>query len=61
MAKIYQHLTTQERAVLCSIRFIAKSLCRSASTISRDFAAGRLLRRRPLDHEHARCTSLQCH
>ena len=43
MAKIYQHLTTQERAVvmtmradLCSIRSIAKRLCRSASTISRE-------------------------
>ncbi len=43
MAKTYQHLTTQERAVvmtmrgdLCSIRSIAKRLCRSASTISRE-------------------------
>jgi IS30 family transposase len=44
MAKIYNHLTTQERAVvmsmradLCSTRSIAKRLCRSASTISREF------------------------
>jgi IS30 family transposase len=44
MAKIYKHLTTQERAVvmtmrtdLCSTRSIAKRLCRSASTISREF------------------------
>jgi len=43
MAKTYQHLTSQERAVvmtmrddLCSIRSIAKRLCRSASTISRE-------------------------
>ena len=43
MAKIYQHLTTQERAVvmtmradLCATRSIAKRLCRSASTISRE-------------------------
>lgn len=43
MAKIYKHLTTQERAVvmvmrddLCSTRSIAKRLCRSASTISRE-------------------------
>ena len=43
MAKIYKHLTTQERAVvmtmradLCSTRSIAKHLCRSASTISRE-------------------------
>ena len=43
MAKIYQHLTTQERAVVmtmradpCSTRSIAKRLCRSASTISRE-------------------------
>ena len=43
MAKIYQHLTTQERAVvmtmradLCSTRSIAKRLCRSASTNSRE-------------------------
>lgn len=45
MAKIYKHLTTQERAVimtmradLCSTRSIAKRLCRSASTISRELA-----------------------
>ena len=44
MAKIYKHLTTQERAVvmtmraaLCSTRSIAKRLCCSASTISREF------------------------
>ena len=43
MAKIYKHLTTQERAVvmtmradLCSTRSSAKRLCRSASTISRE-------------------------
>lgn len=43
MSKIYKHLTTQERAVvmtmrddLCSIRSIAKRLFRSASTISRE-------------------------
>ena len=43
MAKFYKHLTTQERAVvmtmrddLCSIRSIAKRLCRSASTIGRE-------------------------
>ena len=43
MRKIYTHLTVQERAVvmtmcddLCSIRSIAKRLCRSPSTISRE-------------------------
>ena len=43
MAKIYKHLTTQERAVVmtmrddhCSTRPIAKRLCRSASAISRE-------------------------
>ncbi len=43
MAKIYKHLTTQERAVvmtmrddLCSTRSIAKRLCRSASAINRE-------------------------
>jgi IS30 family transposase len=43
MPRIYKHLTTQERAVvmtmradLCSIRSIAKRLCRSASTIGRE-------------------------
>lgn len=43
MAKIYKHLTIQERAVvmtmrddLCSIRSIAKRLCRSVSTIGRE-------------------------
>ena len=43
MPKIYQNLSTQERAVvmimpadLCSIRSIAKRLCRSASTIGRE-------------------------
>ena len=43
MAKIYKHLTTQERSVvmtmrddLCSLRSIAKRLCRSVSTISRE-------------------------
>jgi len=44
MAKIYKHLTTQERAVVmimradeCSTRSIVKRLCRSPSTISREF------------------------
>ena len=44
MLKVYSHLTTQERAVimamrddLCSVRSIAKRLCRSPSTISREF------------------------
>jgi IS30 family transposase len=43
MAKIYKHLTTQARAIvmtkrddLCSTRSIAKRLCRSASTNSRE-------------------------
>jgi IS30 family transposase len=43
MAKIYKYLTTQERAVvmtmradLCSTRAIAKRLCRPVSTISRE-------------------------
>jgi len=43
MPKLYTHLTTQDRAVvmtmrddLCSIRSIAKRLCRSPSTISRE-------------------------
>ncbi|WP_026132873.1 MULTISPECIES: IS30 family transposase [unclassified Janthinobacterium] len=43
MPRNYHHLTTQDRAVvmtmrddLCSIRSIAKRLCRSASTISRE-------------------------
>jgi IS30 family transposase len=43
MPRIYKHLTTQERAIvmtmrddLCSTRSIAKRLCRSASTISRE-------------------------
>ena len=43
MPKTYTHLTTQDRAVvmtmrddLCSIRSIAKRLCRSPSTISRE-------------------------
>ena len=43
MPKSYTHLTTQDRAVvmtmrddLCSIRSIAKRLCRSPSTISRE-------------------------
>ena len=43
MAKIYKHLTTQERAVVmtmradeCSTRCIAKRLCRSPSAISRE-------------------------
>ena len=49
MAKIYKHLTTQERAVImtmrddaCSLRSIAKRLCRSPGTISREIkrAAG---------------------
>lgn len=49
MARIYKHLTTQERAVImtmrddaCSIRSIAKRLCHSLGTISREIkrAAG---------------------
>jgi IS30 family transposase len=47
MPKSYQHLTTQERATAmlmhddqCSMRSIAKRLCRSASTISREFKRG---------------------
>jgi transposase, IS30 family len=43
MAKIYKHLSTTDRAIimtmrddLCSIRSIAKRLCRSASTIGRE-------------------------
>ncbi|OFJ47759.1 IS30 family transposase [Janthinobacterium lividum] len=43
MSNSYKHLTTQERAVVmtmrddhCSIRSIAKRLCRSASTIGRE-------------------------
>ena len=43
MTKIYKHLTTQERSVImsmrddhCSLRSIAKRLCRSVSTISRE-------------------------
>ena len=43
MPKNYTHLTTQERAVImtmrddqCSIRFIAKRLCRAPSSISRE-------------------------
>jgi transposase, IS30 family len=43
MVKSYKHLTTQDRAIimtmrddLCSIRSIAKRLCRSASTIGRE-------------------------
>ena len=43
MPKKYTHLTVQERAIistmradLCSLRSIAKRLCRSASTISRE-------------------------
>lgn len=47
-AKTYQHFTTQERAVvttmrdvLCSIRAIAQRLCRSASTMGCEIAEGR--------------------
>jgi IS30 family transposase len=43
MSRIYKHLTTQERAVVmtmradqCSARSIAKRLCRSPSSISRE-------------------------
>jgi IS30 family transposase len=43
MPKLYTHLTTQDRAVVmtmrddsCTIRSIAKRLCRSPSTISRE-------------------------
>lgn len=62
MPKIYKHLTTQERAVvmvmtadLCSIRSIAKRLCRSPSTISREL-------RRPCGVEayDANLAHLQC-
>lgn len=44
MPKTYTHLTTQDRAVVmvmlddgCSLRAIAKRLCRSPSTLSREF------------------------
>ncbi|MGK5046531.1 helix-turn-helix domain-containing protein [Janthinobacterium sp. GB4P2] len=47
-AKIYQHLATQERTVvttmrddLCSIRTIAQRLCCSGSTIGCEIAEGR--------------------
>jgi IS30 family transposase len=45
MAKTYNHLSLKERAVMqvmldhgCSLRAIARKLCRSASTISRELA-----------------------
>lgn len=47
MGKIYKHLTTQERAVVmtmradeCSTRSIAKRICRSPNTISREIKHG---------------------
>lgn len=61
MSRIYNHLTTQERAVvmtmrddLCSIRAIAKRLCRSASTISREV-------RRCIGPYDANVAHTQCH
>ena len=65
MMKIYKHLTTQERAVFmtmradeCSTRSIAKRLCRSPSTISREIkrASGSGVYDANLAHErcHAR-------
>ena len=63
MPKIYKHLTTQERAVvmtmradLCSIRSIAKRLCRSPSTIGRE-----LKRSGGSDVYDANLAHLQCH
>ncbi len=62
MPKIYSHLTTQERAVimtmrddLCSIRSIAKRLFRSASTISRE-----IKRTSDADVYDANLAHLQC-
>lgn len=65
MAKIYKHLTTQERAVVmtmrgdeCSTRSIAKRLCRPPSAISREIkrASGSGVYNANLAHErcHAR-------
>lgn len=63
MPKIYKHLTTQERAVvmtmradLCSIRSIAKRLCRSPSTIGRE-----LKRSDGTETYDANLAHLQCH
>ena len=63
MPKIYKHLTTQERAVvmtmradLCSIRSIAKRLCRSPSTIGRE-----LKRSDGTQDYDANLAHLQCH
>jgi len=63
MPKIYKHLTTQERAVVmtmradqCSIRSIAKRLCRSPSTIGRE-----LIRSDGTEKYDANLAHLQCH
>jgi IS30 family transposase len=63
MAKIYKHLTTQERALVmiiradeCSTRSIAKCFCRSPSTISRE-----LKRTSGSDVYDADLTHTQCH
>ncbi len=63
MDKTYKHLTTQERAVvmtmrddLCSIRLIAKRLCRSASTNSRE-----IKRTSGTGTYDANMAHLQCH
>jgi IS30 family transposase len=63
MPKIYTHLTTQERAVvmtmradLCSIRSIAKRLCRSPSTIGRELKRGG-----EVGAYDANLAHLQCH
>jgi hypothetical protein len=60
MAKIYKYLITQERAVIMTMRAdlsstqsIAKRLCRSASTISRELATGG--GRYDADLAHAQC------
>ncbi len=63
MAKIYKHLTLQERAIvmtmradLCSIRSLAKRLCRSVSTIGRE-----LKRTSGTDVYDADRAHMQCH
>jgi transposase, IS30 family len=63
MSKIYKHLTTQERAVVmtmradqCSARSIAKRLCRSPSSISRE-----LKRTSGAGVYDANLAHLQCH
>ncbi|WP_267478617.1 IS30 family transposase [Pseudoduganella aquatica] len=62
MARIYKHLTTQERAVVmtmrddqCSTRSIAKRLCRSASTISRELKRTSGVGVYDADAAHAQC------